>query len=531
MRFVTMAHWDTTKLKSEEAGMSLLLTCFVIVLLGTGTMIFTADTQRLVIDPIENMMKRVTEISNDPLSVGSGVMSTDATQEGMETTFLLQTIDKIGNLMRIGFGEAGAQIIAANLRDSSDDQLNIDNILSSGRGIVAIFGFCDIRNFTDTTECLQEEVMTFVNRVAFVLHNVVKDCKGAANKNIGDAFLLSWKVPSESCDLKTGKILPGANCSDLFDNALYAFLRFSVLLRRHDEFVTSFSNEANRRLFQRMPDYRCAVGMGLHVGVAVEGAIGTHQKIDATYISSHVNNAEFLESSTKAYKVPLLMSHFFRNQLSSEAQTWCRRLDTVSVTDSLRFELWTYDIDYDADYSSSATTTSRKEESPAQPPPTGDALMEPEEKQSGKRSRRTIVLSLEDFDKKPRTLLGDLGSKRQAKVPTIVTFPVLDAVTTRKGQYSLDVWESDPDLRTLRGKMAHPGLMETWSAASDFYHSGAWKSCNEQLKAFQEAFTSANGGSRDGPADFLMKRICSFSPDGPIEDDPGHCSFGRVPRI
>ena len=31
---------------------------------------------------------------------------------GMETTILLTTITKIGGLMRIGFGEAGASIIA-----------------------------------------------------------------------------------------------------------------------------------------------------------------------------------------------------------------------------------------------------------------------------------------------------------------------------------------------------------------------------------------------------------------------------------
>merc|ERR1711907_131373 len=95
---------------------------------------------------------------------------------------------------------------------------------------------------------------------------------------------------------------------DLFDKALYAFLKFTVLLRRFDKFVTEFSPQSSQRLYQRMPNYRCAMGMGLHVGEAVEGAIGTPQKIDATYISLHVNNSEFLESSTKTYKVPLLMS-------------------------------------------------------------------------------------------------------------------------------------------------------------------------------------------------------------------------------
>lgn len=58
---------------------------------------------------------------------------------------------------------------------------------------MAIFGFCDIRNFTDITEILQEGVMSFVNTIAEIVHCEVHDHAGAANKNIGDAFLLVWK--------------------------------------------------------------------------------------------------------------------------------------------------------------------------------------------------------------------------------------------------------------------------------------------------------------------------------------------------
>ena len=60
---------------------------------------------------------------------------------------------------------------------------------------VAIFGFCDIRNFTDVTEVLQEQVMEFVNTIAAIVHREVHMHGGAANKNIGDAFLLVWKFP------------------------------------------------------------------------------------------------------------------------------------------------------------------------------------------------------------------------------------------------------------------------------------------------------------------------------------------------
>ena len=45
--------------------------------------------------------------------------------------------------------------------------------LISGKKILAIFGFCDIRNFTDATEVLQENVMVFVNEIAEIVHGTV----------------------------------------------------------------------------------------------------------------------------------------------------------------------------------------------------------------------------------------------------------------------------------------------------------------------------------------------------------------------
>lgn len=39
--------------------------------------------------------------------------------------------------------------------------------------------------------------MIFVNQIAEVVHGIVDYYAGAANKNIGDAFLLVWKYNEE----------------------------------------------------------------------------------------------------------------------------------------------------------------------------------------------------------------------------------------------------------------------------------------------------------------------------------------------
>lgn len=67
-----------------------------------------------------------------------------------QTKILEKCINKICRLLAVGFGEAGGEIIAANLTSGGDL-----NPMLPGRKIVAIFGFCDIREFTDTTEVLQ----------------------------------------------------------------------------------------------------------------------------------------------------------------------------------------------------------------------------------------------------------------------------------------------------------------------------------------------------------------------------------------
>lgn len=111
----------------------------------------------------------------------------------LETKVLENSILKICSLLAVGFGDAGAEVIAENMR-----RAGALNPMVPGRKVVAIFGFCDIRQFTDTTEILQEEVMEFVNVIANIVHTEVHLHGGSANKNIGDAFLLVWKLPKDT---------------------------------------------------------------------------------------------------------------------------------------------------------------------------------------------------------------------------------------------------------------------------------------------------------------------------------------------
>jgi class 3 adenylate cyclase len=188
--------------------------------------------------------------------------------------------------------------------------------------------------------------MLFVNRIAFILHDIVVQCSGSANKNIGDAFLLAWKIDDKMSE---------NHISILADKALLAFLKTLIEISRHQKYICAFSAGATERLLKRFPNYNVRIGSGLHVGWAIEGAIGSNRKIDASYLSPHVNFTEFLESSTKEYGIPLLLSEPFHKLLSPQAQKYCRQVDRIKRTNGDEpIGLFTYDCDMNIDWNDSS---------------------------------------------------------------------------------------------------------------------------------------------------------------------------------
>jgi len=63
-------------------------------------------------------------------------------------------------------------------------------------------------------------------------------------------------------------------------------------------------------------DFKVKMGFGLHVGWAIEGAIGSYFKVDASYLSPNVNMAARLEAATKIFDTPILISGNLRDILS-----------------------------------------------------------------------------------------------------------------------------------------------------------------------------------------------------------------------
>jgi class 3 adenylate cyclase len=205
------------------------------------------------------------------------------------------------------------------------------NPVIPGKKIMAIYGFCDIRNFTDTTEVLQEKVMIFVNEIAEIVHELTADYLGSANKNIGDAFLLVWKINEKFVERNDkDELVLKQKCrqvNQLVDMALISFLK--ILIRVHKSYKLSYYRK-HEALNLRMTNYSVKMGFGLHLGYSIEGAIGSMFKIDASYLSPNVNQASGLEEKTKEYDKQLILSGDFVNYLSDECRRHVRIIDQIS---------------------------------------------------------------------------------------------------------------------------------------------------------------------------------------------------------
>jgi len=64
-----------------------------------------------------------------------------------------------------------------------------------GKNVDIVFSVCRIKQFTDTTECMRDEIIVFVNKIVKIIHECTKQWDGMPTKNYGDKFLLTWKMP------------------------------------------------------------------------------------------------------------------------------------------------------------------------------------------------------------------------------------------------------------------------------------------------------------------------------------------------
>jgi hypothetical protein len=133
--------------------------------------------------------------------------------------------------------------------------------------------------------------------------------------------------------------LPGI--SAFTDRAVIGMLKSFAGIYR-DNKIRNWNNDF--RLSAGVGTFTVSMIYGMDAGWAVEGAVGSEYKIDATYLSPHVNMASRMMSACKQYGVSILLSQAVQELMSDVAQSKLRHLDTVTVKgSSVKQRIYTYD--------------------------------------------------------------------------------------------------------------------------------------------------------------------------------------------
>jgi adenylate cyclase len=150
------------------------------------------------------------------------------------------------------------------------DQLDPDSLQLGGTRREITVLFADIRGFTSFSEEMQpEELVGVLNRYLALAADSVLNEEGTVDKFLGDAVMAWFNAP-----------IPQA------DHTLRA-VRAAITIRN-----------ALVRLHQAMPPkYQLSFGVGIHVGEAILGLVGTEKRLEYTAIGDSINTCKRIQEN------------------------------------------------------------------------------------------------------------------------------------------------------------------------------------------------------------------------------------------
>lgn len=154
---------------------------------------------------------------------------------------------------------------------------------------IAVF-FCDLRKFTSYAEKnTPEDVIFFLNSYFGKIVDIVSEHNGVVNKFMGDAILAIFHLDNNT-----------ATIDDAVDTALDIVMHSHAIC---------------------LPDGdRFNVGIGIHMGYATAGTIGSQNRYEYTFIGDTVNIASRLDGLSKRLGYSIIISKDTYDNLSKTTQ-------------------------------------------------------------------------------------------------------------------------------------------------------------------------------------------------------------------
>ncbi|WDI31296.1 adenylate/guanylate cyclase domain-containing protein [Hyphococcus flavus] len=219
----------------------------------------------------------------DPVS--PGLVVTSAFMGAFVVMFQQEQIAR--KFIRGAFGKFLSPLILDRLeRDPSLLKLE-----GESREITAFFS--DIRGFTSISEQMSPpDVTTLLNQYFTPMTRIVTEHKGLVDKYMGDGLAAMWNAPID------------------VDNHPEQAARASLQMLQSLEKLNQMW-----RSKKQLPVPEIKIGIGLHTAEARVGNFGSEDHLEYSMLGDMVNLTSRLESLTKQYGVPIIMSDETRDRI------------------------------------------------------------------------------------------------------------------------------------------------------------------------------------------------------------------------
>jgi adenylate cyclase len=163
--------------------------------------------------------------------------------------------------------------------------------------------FMDLANFTQISEALGDEVISFIGEFLSEMSDEIRDGGGTIDKYIGDAIMALWGAPAR-------------NDSHALHACRTALACQRRLHRMHNQVAQA-------------RDFELTARIGINTGQVLVGNVGSYDRLNYTAIGDPVNVASRLEPLNKRYGSEILIGE--ATYLVAKDHIVARRLDRVAV--------------------------------------------------------------------------------------------------------------------------------------------------------------------------------------------------------
>jgi class 3 adenylate cyclase len=179
---------------------------------------------------------------------------------------------------------------------------------STGKRSRVVVLFSDIRSFTSITERNgAEPVVQFLNRHFQAMVTQIIAEGGVVDKFIGDAIVAVFNADED----ETTTCARAVRSARAMLDALASVDVSGVVL----------------------DGGKYGIGVGIHVGYAISGSIGSREKMAFTVVGNVIERAEELEAETKHYHVGMLVSHAVASALTGSDLKMVDLTDEMGIPD------------------------------------------------------------------------------------------------------------------------------------------------------------------------------------------------------